>query len=61
MNVLNVKKERPVYACRFNEGCACETLRCASCGWNPVVARERSIQIMEQMRKERMRKEARHG
>lgn len=43
----NLREERRVYSCHFNSGCSCEKRQCASCGWNPAVAEERTRKILE--------------
>ena len=32
--------------CQYNEGCKCETQKCAKCGWNPDVAERRQLEIL---------------
>jgi hypothetical protein len=34
------------YECRYNEGCACDSRHCSTCGWNPVVAAARKKEAM---------------
>lgn len=31
--------------CQYNEGCECETQKCAKCGWNPDVAERRQLEL----------------
>lgn len=33
--------------CQYNEGCECETQKCAKCGWNPDVAERRQQLLMD--------------
>ena len=36
-----VRDESGKFICRFNEGCHCDEMNCAVCGFNPEVARRR--------------------
>lgn len=46
----NLKEERRLYSCQFNEGCACEKRQCGRCGWNPAVAEMRTRVILARMK-----------
>ena len=41
----NYKKQYK-HDCPYNEGCACRTRNCGSCGWNPKVAERRAAKLM---------------
>lgn len=33
------------WVCRYNEGVSCKDRRCDRCGWNPLVAKIRQLQM----------------
>ena len=35
--------------CKYNEGCQCETPKCAKCGWNPEVAERRRQELLDKL------------
>lgn len=41
------KSEKALYDCPYNEGCACERMKCNKCGWNPEVAEARTKAMEE--------------
>lgn len=47
VRLMKLKAENKVYQCPHNHACACEKRQCASCGWNPVVAEERTKKFRE--------------
>lgn len=47
--ISRLKTEHMVYDCQYNVGCGCEKRHCGSCGWNPVVAQERTEKLMKKM------------
>ena len=38
------------FSCPFNDACSCEKRQCTKCGWNPVVATQRTEAIEKQWR-----------
>ncbi len=49
------KDEQGKFICRFNNACHCDLPTCGCCGWNPEVARRRT---MEFIKKEGAKKDA---
>lgn len=54
VRLMKMRQDQRIYQCPFNQACACEKRQCAKCGWNPVVATQRSMNIEKSM-------EERHG
>ena len=46
---LEWRYETHKWACPYNEGVTCERRTCTSCGWNPAVAKLRSLRIREKL------------
>ena len=47
-----IKKEGQkgwLYQCPHNKECRCRSMKCGNCGWNPQVAKERSISIRKSL------------
>ena len=42
------KDEEGKFICRFNEGCHCDLPTCGCCGWNPEVARRRTLEYIQE-------------
>lgn len=42
------KDEDGKFICRFNEECHCDVPECDKCGWNPVVAKRRTLQWLKE-------------
>ena len=49
INIKNVKSPHP---CPFNGAVVCgDQEKCASCGWNPVVAEARKLEAIKRIKK----------
>lgn len=46
---MEIKKEHGKYVCPYNGECRCDRMRCASCGWNPTVAKQRFEAFLKEM------------
>ena len=46
---LQWEYETHSWKCPYNEGVSCETRRCTDCGWNPAIARRRSVRIRKRL------------
>ena len=43
------KDDEGKFICRFNDGCHCDLPTCGCCGWNPEVARRRTLEFIRKM------------
>lgn len=45
------------WICQYNEGVSCKDRRCDRCGWNPLIAKIRQLQMELDILKRRIRHE----